>query len=406
MKIAPPEPVAGGCSTIGKLPLRAPGRATPNRARTARGSTFIDESNVTWLDFDMALGSVVWGHGRREFADAISTAYRTCGAPSVPSLLERKAALALLRRLPQFEQLRFFKTGADACSASVRIARAATRRPLIAIDGYHGWHDWSVARAYSDDPRTLGVLPSVKRNVLKLNPQAPAAALSTLRAAAGDLAGVIVRPEAWSRSTLARFRAICRSQRAILIFDEVTSHFKYGKTGRAGALGLWPDMLCISKGLANGLPLAATLGSEALMRYAVVARISSTYASESTALAALIVGDALLGDARQWPSWREALADVIAAVRRAIRRQKLTGIEIVGHPGFFSLERAGIPFRTDPFRQHLVACLADDLLFTRGWFHGSDQHTEADWRRLRRGLESALASWAALEAAQPRRNKS
>jgi glutamate-1-semialdehyde 2,1-aminomutase len=390
------DPVAGGCSTTGKLPLDLDGHPRPGRAVAASGACFRDDEGVVWLDFDMALGSVVWGHGREDFADAIRDALLECDAASVPTVLERDAALALLERLDRYEQVRFLKSGSDACSAAVRIARAAVGRSAISTDGYHGWHDWSVARAYPDEAVALGILPEVKAAVHLLDPaQGVENALAMLESLAAELAAVIVRPEAWSSDALAQLALVAREFGALLIFDEVTSHFKYGRTGVAGAIGLWPDLLCVSKGLANGLPLAAVLGSERVMRHAASARISTTYATESTALAALLLGEQLLADVPEWPSWRRPLGEVVEKVHSGLRRYELTHeLRLVAHPGFFSIERAGIPFKSDPLRYHVAGMLADRGIFSRGWFHGSDRHTAEDWDRLAAALESALRAWA------------
>ena len=40
--------------------------------------------------------------------------------------------------------LKYAKTGADVCSAAIRVARAFTGRDKIFCCGYHGWHDWYI----------------------------------------------------------------------------------------------------------------------------------------------------------------------------------------------------------------------------------------------------------------------
>ena len=46
---------------------------------------------------------------------------------------------------PWAEQVRFARSGGEICAIGARIARAATGRSLLAICGYHGWHDWYLA---------------------------------------------------------------------------------------------------------------------------------------------------------------------------------------------------------------------------------------------------------------------
>jgi glutamate-1-semialdehyde 2,1-aminomutase len=390
------DPVASGCSTLGKLPLSLERHLHPGKVVSASGASFKDEHGASWLDFDMALGSVVWGYGRAAFGDALRDAWLSCCAASVPTLAEHAAAEQLLDRLPRYDQVRFFKTGSDVCSAAIRLCRATTGRDFIATDGYHGWHDWSVARAYSDDSRTLGVLTAVREAVVPLEPEAGAEPALQRLGDAPSVAGVMLRPEAWRPGELARLVNTCRHDAIPIIFDEVTSHFKYGRAGVAGTIDLWPDLLCISKGLANGLPLAALLGPQAIMSQAGSAKISTTYATEGTAFAAMMVGERLLADSPEWPSWRGLLGETVTRLIDLVRSLRLDAeLQFVVHPGFFSIQRRNVPFKPDPFRLHVAAVLAAKGIFSRGWFHGSDVHTAADFTALEDALAKALHGWHA-----------
>ena len=61
------------------------------------------------------------------------------------------------------EMVRFARTGGEANSIAVRIARAATGREKVAICGYHGWHDWYLAtNLKSDDELKDHLLPGLK----------------------------------------------------------------------------------------------------------------------------------------------------------------------------------------------------------------------------------------------------
>ena len=64
---------------------------------------------------------------------------------SLANKLEIDVAELLNKLIPSSQQVRFGKNGADANSASVKIARAYTKKEHIAFCGYHGWHDWFIA---------------------------------------------------------------------------------------------------------------------------------------------------------------------------------------------------------------------------------------------------------------------
>jgi len=91
-------------------------------------------------------------------------------------------------------------------------------------------------------------------------------------AEAGRIAAVVIEPlvqgaagiRLWPPGTLRALREWCDRTGALLIFDEVLTGF--GRTGTLFACereGVWPDFLCLAKGLTGGsLPLAATLTTE------------------------------------------------------------------------------------------------------------------------------------------------
>ena len=56
--------------------------------------------------------------------------------------LEAELAKILIDLIPCAEMVRFGKNGSDATSASIRLARAVTKKNHIIAIGYHGWQDW------------------------------------------------------------------------------------------------------------------------------------------------------------------------------------------------------------------------------------------------------------------------
>ena len=53
----------------------------------------------------------------------------------------------LIAKVPSAEMAILFKTGSEATTAALRIARASTGRCRVAYCGYHGWHDWCLPMA-------------------------------------------------------------------------------------------------------------------------------------------------------------------------------------------------------------------------------------------------------------------
>ncbi|MEN9868806.1 MAG: hypothetical protein RL748_4396, partial [Pseudomonadota bacterium] len=217
--------IPGGTSTNAKSPSRLAPPITPNFAVSAAGAEFIDDDGRNWIDCDMGLAAVVWGHARTEIDDAVISQIRKGVLFSAPPMLEGEAAELILDRLQEFAALRFVKTGSDAVSAAVRVARAATGRTDIIIGTYHGWHDWAIYPFYG---AATGVPAQVGQLTRKL-PEETAAATRLLLDA--DVAAVVVCPEQWEPEQLKEVVQLVRANGSIVIFDEVKSGLRVGPKG-------------------------------------------------------------------------------------------------------------------------------------------------------------------------------
>jgi glutamate-1-semialdehyde 2,1-aminomutase len=150
--------------------------------------------------------------------------------------------------------------------------------------GYFGWLDW-----WSEGP---GITAGAHADFVAV-PFDDAEALEVAAQRAGDrLAAIVLEPvverlpsPGWLRAA----RRLCDRAGAVLIFDEVKTGCRLhvgGFQATADAADVLPDVAAFGKALANGYPLAAVVGRRAVMDAARVAWVSSTLASEATALAA------------------------------------------------------------------------------------------------------------------------
>ncbi|MEV6398079.1 aminotransferase class III-fold pyridoxal phosphate-dependent enzyme [Streptomyces sp. NPDC051907] len=387
--------VPAGCSTLAKTPHRLlPGRGAIVAVH-AKDAAFTDLDGRTWLDCEMAMGTVTWGHARPEVGEAVSAVLGRGTAFSVADPLELAMAERLLARFGVYEAVKFAKSGADVVSGAVRIARAATGRDLVVATEYHGWHDWAAPSHYLARPTTLGIPQAVAALTLTTPPDDPERLVGLLRKHPGDVAAVVVCPNRWSGDHLGAVVDEARSTGTVVIFDEVTSGIRMGRRATCGEVGVWPDLLCVSKGMANGLPLAALLGDHRLVMRAEDVRMSNAHSSESLALAAALACEDLMDAVPAWPSWRTRTADMLEALRLRIDALGLGGfIEVRGDHSSFSLGTAGLPdFWTDPFRAHLLDVLSDCRIFTKGYFVFSDRHTPEQLDEVERAIDAALTSY-------------
>jgi acetylornithine/LysW-gamma-L-lysine aminotransferase len=173
---------------------------------------------------------------------------------------------ALERLLPEeLRHLSFSNSGAEAVEAALKYARVATGRQRILSTkrGYHG--------------RTFGALSVTGEQkhrapfapLLEGCDQVPYGDLDGVEGALENAAAIILEPvqgESGVRPAsieyLRGLRQICDRTGALLIFDEVQTAFRTGRTWAFEHAGAVPDVMALSKPLANGLPIGVTVVSE------------------------------------------------------------------------------------------------------------------------------------------------
>src|SRR5262249_62333958 len=104
----------------------------------------------------------------------------------------------------------------------------------------------------------------------------------------GRVAAVIMEPallEAPAAGFLERVKTTAHRHGALLIFDEIVTGFRWAVGGGQEYFGVVPDLAVFGKGMANGLPLAAVVGSAELMSEFDEGFVSSTFGGDTLALA-------------------------------------------------------------------------------------------------------------------------
>jgi glutamate-1-semialdehyde 2,1-aminomutase len=114
-----------------------------------------------------------------------------------------------------------------------------------------------------------------------------------------ELAAVLVDPVQLPPSPegMRRLQAAARTAGAVFILDESKTGFRVHLGGVQGLYGLRPDLVVLSKAIANGLPLAVVGGRRDLMRRADAVKIKGTYSNELAAVAAALATIARLREA-------------------------------------------------------------------------------------------------------------
>ena len=204
-------------------------------------------------------------------------------------------------------------------AVAVRIARARTRRSLVAICGYHGWMDWYLAANLGDDVLGRPGLPlpgldpggvpsQLTGTTLTFRHNDLDGLLGIARSHPGRLAAIVCEPQrdaAPAPGFLSGLREIAEDHGAILIFDEITAALRLNYGGVHLRYDAMPDLAVFAKALGNGFPIACVIGTSDTMQAAQTTFLSSTNWTDRIGPAAAL---AALDKHRRLRAW-ERLVD-------------------------------------------------------------------------------------------------
>lgn len=250
----------------------------------AKGSKVTDIDKNTYLDMMCGYGPIVIGH-RNKFVDNNVIKHikskgncLTLTQPSQYKLLKK------LNDLYQTDKAIILKTGSDATSLAIRLARSFTNKNIILRCGYHGWHDWCSVDQH-------GILKSVKKNTIEVNYNDLNHFEYLIKKYKNKIAGLIIWPIHTplgekvvfpSKNYLFNLKKLCKKNNIVLIFDEIRSCFRVSLSGAQSVYKVKPDLSIIGKAMGNGYPISAVLGNKSIMDQAISkVYVSSTFFANS-----------------------------------------------------------------------------------------------------------------------------
>jgi len=238
------------------------------------------------------------GYANEHVDAAVLKRIRSGTMCSLNSPDEVELAELLIDLHPWADMVRYARTGGESLAVAVRIARAATGRKVIAFCGYHGWSDWYLAANLSGeklgghllnglDPS--GVPSGLEGTVLPFQ----YGDLDALRriVSQNKLAAIVMEPvrgQLPASGFLEGVRQVADDAGAALVFDEVSSGWKFACGGAHMKFGIEPDVAVFSKSTSNGYPMSAVIGRASVMEAAQTSFISSTYWTDGIGPAAAI----------------------------------------------------------------------------------------------------------------------
>ena len=274
-----------------------------------RGGRVVDVDGNEYIDFLCAYGPIIIGYREDEIDDAVINQIKNKGfCFSLTQEMQNTLVKKMRELIPCCEMAALVKTGSDATTIAIRVARGYTGKTKIARYGYHGWHDWCVEVKG-------GIPPKLYEDIYEFHYNDLDSLKAILEANKDDMAGIIITPIGHPNGAevqmpkpgyLEAVRELANQYHCLLIFDEIRSGFRCSLGGAQKLFGVTPDLSTFGKAMANGYAIAALVGKEEYMQVlADKVFLSSTFFPNSDGIVAAIKTIEILE--------RDRILDVVAA---------------------------------------------------------------------------------------------
>ncbi len=248
--------------TMAKGPSQYVSGVAPKYLAKGKDAHVWDVDGNKYIDYNMAIGPVSLGYCYDRVDQAIQKQLKDGITFSLMHPLEVELSELIHKIIPNAEGVRIAKTGAEVCSAAVRISRAFTGRKKVLCCGYHGWHDWYIG--------TTSRAEGIPQEIKELTATFDYNNIESLKAKLDeDVACVILEPfifEAPANDFLQQVQELCRANGSLLIFDEMWTGFRVAVGGAQEYFNITPDLAVYSKAFANGMPIALLTGRKDVMQ--------------------------------------------------------------------------------------------------------------------------------------------
>ncbi len=365
---------------------------------SGKGMHIVDIDGNEYIDYLCAYGPVILGYREEEVDNAVISQIRNKGfCFSLTQEYQNILAKKFQDLIPCSEMTIFVKTGSDATTTAIRLARAYTGKAKVMRCGYHGWHDWCVEVKGGIPEKLFEDIYEFRYNDIE--------SLENLLIKHGNkTAAIIITPfghplaqkmEEPGPGFLEAIKSLAEKHGAVLIFDEIRTGFRMSLGGAQGYYKVTPDLACFGKAMANGYSISAVTGKAEIMRTGEKkVFISSTFFPNSLAYVASLKTIEILERDDILSSIRENGNRFHNRVQAVIDKHK-TGAELSGiGPMFF------ITFKKDKEKTYkekrmlFYTQLIRRGIFMHPYHHGyiAYRHTDDDLDKTVQAIDESLAT--------------
>jgi glutamate-1-semialdehyde 2,1-aminomutase len=337
--------IPGGTQLLSKRPEMFLPERWPSYYKKSKGVEVWDLDGNKYIDCLASIGSSILGFADPDVNRAVIKAVNEGNTTTLNSPEEVELAKVLTKLHPWSDMARFARSGGEAMSVAVRIARSSSGKDKIAFCGYHGWSDWylasNIAQKKNLDGHLLpGLAPKgVPRGLRNTAFPFEYNRIEQLKSIVKKhKIGVIVmepiRFDEPKDNFLSKVRTIANSIGAVLVFDEITIGWRLTVGGAHLKYGVNPDIAVFAKGISNGYPMSAIIGRRKVMQAAQETFISSSSWTERIGFAASLASIKKMKD-KNVPAHLNKIGKYLISNLEKIAHESKLDIELQGLPPLF-----------------------------------------------------------------------
>ncbi|MCP4024531.1 MAG: aminotransferase class III-fold pyridoxal phosphate-dependent enzyme [Desulfobacteraceae bacterium] len=353
------------------------------------GCRLIDVDGNEFIDYLCGYGPIILGYREAEVDDAVLQQIKDKGfCFTLTQPFQNDLAKKIKELVPSAEKSVFLKTGSDATTAAIRIARAHTEKLKVMRCGYHGWHDWCIEMKGGIPKKFYEDVFEFRYNDLE--------GLEKLMAEHGDdTAAIIMTPfghpnhqemQTPEPGFLEGVRKIADQYGVVLVYDEIRTGFRLTMGGAQKLYGVTPDLTVLGKAIANGYPISVVTGKEDIMMAAAHKLfISSTFFPNSEGYVAALKTIEILERDKVieaiWEKGEYMMEKIQALIDKHDVGAKLTGVAPMFYITFNKDETGSYKGKRLDFYTQLIR---------KGFFFTPYHHAYVSYRHTQKDLDLTI----------------
>jgi len=366
--------------------------------KVADGMHVIDVDGNEYIDYQCGYGPIIMSYVEEEINNAVIERMNKGFCFSLAQQEKLKLEKKLKEIIPCCEKTIIAKSGSDATTIALRIARAYTGKNKVITLGYHGWHGWS----NYDRPNEMSI-PKQVGELTIIVPWSDLDYIERILSYDEDIALIFVTPISHKLSMpvegsvkyLQGLRELADRHNVVLAFDEVRTGFRIAMGGAQEYYNVTPDLGCFAKAMGNGYSISAICGKKDIMDMAIDKTfISSTYFSNSLEIVAtlkiieIMERDNVIRSIRDKGSYLKNNCDKITSKYANVKAYYATDSDLSCFPLILFKEQDKLEEKRDYFFTYLIR----KGIFLHPSHHGftAFRHTKKDLDYTLKVIDEAL----------------